>query len=437
MERIKDNLQYIIFGFVLGLLGLLLLIFRESLVYVLLELTQIFLIILLIWEVMKLWRAYRQRGKVIEQLMSASKIFLIIIIGVIVTSFPAFITSIFVYLVGTYQLIIGMIGLLSYAIIYKDRAKVDRSLLWIPLVHLVFGISTFVSPLRISQTLLRLAIYLNFVGATFVTDGSRMMLSRRRIVNKLSSRIRIPLPVFLEAIIPNRFIVRFNRELEHDKPVEDLASMNRAVDVDFTEESVVHVLIQVGASGFDKIGHVDVSYKGKVYSYGNHDVDSHKLFGAIGDGVLIEANEKKYLAYLKSRRVNVLRFGILLNHSERVSFQEALANLLNQTSRWTLTSDNQRNSFIGRVMHSAEGIGFKFQEGRYKSYFVLGTNCVLLVDELLGANGINIINLSGILSPGSYYDYFDKLFRLKGSNVISKTLVHPKLESDKTVYNLD
>lgn len=435
MKRLKDNLKYILFGLISMLFGTLVILFRESWVYFLLEMTQAFLIIKLFWEIIIIWISYKKQGHIFERILASSKILFIIMIGVILTSYPTTITSIIVYFIGSYQIIIGLIGLFSYSVISKDRVKVDRSLLWIPLIHVVFGISSFYSSSRISQTLLILGVYLVFVGLTLLTDGSRMVLARRTTLNRLSSRIRIPLPVFLEAIIPNRSIIRFNRELQQAELLGE--GILSDYPLKYSDESLVHLLIQVGASGFDKIGHVDVSYKGKVYSYGNHDVDSHKLFGAIGDGVLIEADEMKYLAYLKSRHVTVFRYGIVLSQAEQNNFQVELGRLLQQSTEWVITSEEQRKSFMGRVIQAAEGKGYKFKEGRYKTYFVLGTNCVLLVDNLLGANGINIINLSGILSPGSYYDYFDKLFQLKGSKVISKTIIHPKLDSNMTTFNLD
>ncbi|XJS11312.1 hypothetical protein ACF3NG_03495 [Aerococcaceae bacterium WGS1372] len=438
MERLKENLSFIIMGLMIVFFGLLLIISRESLIHFLLELIQLFLLVRLVWEGIKIWQNTKGHGSLIRQFVSASKILIIIILGILISSLPDLVTSIVVYAIGFYQFIIGMVGIISYSILVKDKVNIERELLLIPLIHLIFGLSSFISPLRTTQTLLRLGIYLIFVGVTFITDGSRIMISRRYMMNKLTSRIRVPLPVVLEAIIPNRYIVRFNRELREGFVTETLNDTLKKLENDreISEESIVYVLIQSGDSGFDKIGHVDISYNGKVYSYGNHDVESYKLFGAVGDGVLIEADEARYLDYLKSRRVTVFRFGIVLDPEEMRNFQKTLTLLLNQTTPWQLITEAQKTSFMGRIMASANGKGYKFEEGRYKTYFVLGTNCVLLVDELLGQNGINIINLSGILSPGSYFEYFNRLFQLRGSKVISKTLVHPKLEVNMTKYNL-
>lgn len=436
----KVNARYILVGIIIILLGFLLIIFRSSLIYFIVELTQVILTAMIAWELLKTFILQRQQGQLLNRLLAGAKMIMIGIILIILTNYPTFITSGLVYLIGLYQSVIGVIGLISYVIIRRDRVAVDRSQFWIPIVHIIFGIYSFTSPQRVSQTLLRLGVYLIFVGLTIAFDGGRLILSRAKIINQLSSQIRIPLPVVLEAIIPDRYIVKFNQAVQSDID----SALVRAEDNTISQESysslsennLVNILIQVGSSGFDRIGHVDISYKGKVYSYGNHDVESHKVFGSIGDGVLIEADENLYLDYLKSRRVSVFRFGILLKDEEAKDFQQSLNTLLNQTVQWDITTDKQKNSFIGRVIQTANGQGNKFKEGRYKTYFVLGTNCVLLVDELLGSNGINIINLSGILSPGSYYDYFDKLFHVRGSNVISKTLVHPKLESNKVVYNM-
>ena len=74
-------------------------------------------------------------------------------------------------------------------------------------------------------------------------------------------------------------------------------------------------------------------------------------------------------------------------------------------------------------MYNATGAKFyKFNSGKFKTYFVLNTNCVKLADEILGKCGINIIKISGIITPGAYYDYFDREFGFKKSNVVSKTI---------------
>lgn len=58
---------------------------------------------------------------------------------------------------------------------------------------------------------------------------------------------------------------------------------------------------------------------------------------------------------------------------------------------------------------------------------MLNTNCVLLADEILGTSGIDILKISGLIAPGTYYEYFEREFKRKNSRVVSK-----KIYMDKT-----
>ncbi len=61
---------------------------------------------------------------------------------------------------------------------------------------------------------------------------------------------------------------------------------------------------------------------------------------------------------------------------------------------------------------------FKFKEGKFKKYFSFNTNCVLFMDKIIGSIGIDIARFTGIITPGTYYDYFNRQYKLKNSMVI-------------------
>ena len=51
------------------------------------------------------------------------------------------------------------------------------------------------------------------------------------------------------------------------------------------------------------------------------------------------------------------------------------------------------------------------KEVRYKTYFVLGSNCVKLAEAIMGKAGMDIIDLNGIISPGTYQNYLEKEYQ--------------------------
>ena len=45
-----------------------------------------------------------------------------------------------------------------------------------------------------------------------------------------------------------------------------------------------------------------------------------------------------------------------------------------------------------------------------------------LADILCGASGLDLMNLQGIITPGTYYAFLDRQFRRPNSIVISRTV---------------
>ena len=68
----------------------------------------------------------------------------------------------------------------------------------------------------------------------------------------------------------------------------------------------------------------------------------------------------------------------------------------------------------------ANGKFYKIIKGKYKKFFVLKTNCAMVVDFVLSSIGKQILCVNGIITPGSYYDYLNARFKLKNTNVISR-----------------
>ncbi|TAH59554.1 MAG: hypothetical protein EWM50_07880 [Gottschalkiaceae bacterium] len=63
-------------------------------------------------------------------------------------------------------------------------------------------------------------------------------------------------------------------------------------------------------------------------------------------------------------------------------------------------------------------------KGPFKTYFALNTNCVLLADTIVGQAGIDLLKIQGLISPGAYFDFFNREFSRKNSFVISRTIYY-------------
>ena len=72
------------------------------------------------------------------------------------------------------------------------------------------------------------------------------------------------------------------------------------------------------------------------------------------------------------------------------------------------------------------------KNGKYKTYYVMGSNCCYLVDDILGNSGMDILSINGIITPGTYYDYFNKELSKKNSNVVSKSIYNARRRAGNT-----
>ena len=73
--------------------------------------------------------------------------------------------------------------------------------------------------------------------------------------------------------------------------------------------------------------------------------------------------------------------------------------IFRNTTIWDFRDDKKYNngdSYAGRLYKKTKAKFYKFNKGKYKTYFVLGTNCCYLIDDIVGKSGTN--NISNILS---------------------------------------
>lgn len=69
---------------------------------------------------------------------------------------------------------------------------------------------------------------------------------------------------------------------------------------------------------------------------------------------------------------------------------------------------------------------YKFTQSRFKTYFVLSTNCVLLADTILGQAGTDVLSVRGFISPGTYQDFLEREYSKPYSMVVSRFVYQQK-----------
>ena len=191
------------------------------------------------------------------------------------------------------------------------------------------------------------------------------------------------------------------------------------------------VIIHLAKSGSASFGHIEVSYNGKIYSYGNYNKHSRHLFDAIGDGIILVADKEKYIDYcIHNKKRYLIEFGIVLTEKEEKQIEKRINKLITENTE-PFYSDlelyekgkimyDDFNDMSSEIYKYANGKYYRITKGKNKIFFVLKNNCAQVAEQILKGNGKRIIKLNGIISPGTYYDYLNQAFLMKNSNVVTK-----------------
>lgn len=338
------------------------------------------------------------------------------------TDVPIYILAL---VIGVYQIFHASINLVTYVLYRKNKIRPRFRLLLDGLVLVFLGGTSLLSSTGNSVfQLFVLGAYFFLYGVSNIRDG---FLFEEEIGKKhLKRRIRISLPIVLAALIPARTLAKINKFMQENADEREDIHLGMVKSGKTAElEIFVHT---AETSLFSAIGHVDICYQGRVISYGNYDPSSETLFGMVGDGVLYFCDRDKYIDLCKRESQKTLfGYGIDLTPEMEKAVQKKLAELKQLTIPWEpsadkiMTGDGKEDyTYAYKIRHETDGELYKFIKSKFKSYFVLSTNCVLLADTIVGQAGTDILSPKGFIAPGTYQAYLNREFEKPNSIVVSK-----------------
>ncbi|WMM24537.1 DUF308 domain-containing protein [Tissierella sp. MB52-C2] len=352
---------------------------------------------------------------------------------------PTFVLSIFPISFGIYAFFSGIIRLLIYMQYRKNKVERRFFIVVVAIILILFGMIIIVHPLASILSIYSIiGVFFIIYGISFIIDALLDGLSIE-MKNSFKRRIRINLPVFMVAFIPHKILMKINKALETEEINEENLIILKE-DTDFDLE----VLIHVGDKGISAFGHVDIWFEGKVMTYGSYDEDTYKLAGLISDGVLMEIfNKEKYIEFSQKHMGKTLfGFGLKLNEGQKKRVRDKIEDIHKNLYEWYPKSKTDEElgiipeipckDYASMVYEKLKGKFYKFIKGPFKTYFALNTNCVLLADTIVGQTGIDLVKIQGLISPGAYFEFFNREFLRKNSFVISRTIYHKddKLEKE-------
>ncbi|MFR2886476.1 MAG: hypothetical protein ACLTCB_09700, partial [Merdibacter sp.] len=175
-------------------------------------------------------------------------------------------------------------------------------------------------------------------------------------------------------------------------------------------EPDLEVYVHVTNSGFGLLGHVDIGFEGTIISYGNYDTESYRLNSVIGDGVFflspIESTIENYLSVEKN---NLFVYGLRINEEQKAQIRQAINRIVAKGIRWHTKIEREngfdhpqdyQEDYPSRLVCKTGAQFYKFVDGRFKTYFALGSNCVLAIDHRLVGN--RCPEHAGTDHPGTY-----------------------------------
>lgn len=438
-DKLFNVTNSLIIGICLIILGSLMCIGKDTL-YI--NFVNLFLIVVLFLS-MKQFLNYFV-GKKKDQKMNFTRSFLNLLFCLICSLFKDIPLSILPIIFGLYLLLNSIIKFINYYILFKGKANGKLTEFVSGIFYLIVSIPIIFSPLKhLSVVLIIIGIYTILLGTNYIINFITFLIPKR-VKNKLKRSIRISLPVFIESIIPYTVLNEINYQIDKENYDKPFVFEEKSLEI----EPDMEVFVHISNRGFNRMGHVDLCYDGKVISYGNYDDESIRFFTMIGDGVLFTTKKEKYIPFcIEHSKKTIFAFGLKLTDTQKENINQTIDKIFDNVYEWNppyvealskkkKVNMNKYKDYSSRLYQTTKAKFYKFKTGRFKKYFTLGNNCCKLADHIIGKSGIDLLKMNGIITPGAYYEYLNREFQKKNSMVISRKIYNSKNVNKKTVKEI-
>ena len=321
---------------------------------------------------------------------------------------------------GLYALLNSVVYFVDYHLARKDHIKGIFSKFVTSVLYFLAALVLFIVPNKSSAIIFIVSgIYLIIAAIIHLLESILDIVDRR-------FNVSLSLPIIFGALLPPRVYLKQIKTIDQDERV--------IRDVKDNPQAPLEIFIYLRDGLFESLGHVDIAYDGVVYSYGLHDPKARKIFGSAGDGVLIRVDRDPFMENcLKSGKTIVLDFKLEPDEKEMAIIKGRIDELMKDTIPFAC--DAKIEEELGEPMDAQDYISdvyrdthcelYKFKKGRFKTYFVFTTNCVLLADHLVRNKEIDLLNMSGIITPGNYLNFLYSLY-LKEDSIVKDLVVMKK-----------
>jgi len=350
----------------------------------------------------------------------------IFILFLLVLNFPVFFGAMIPFIYGLWALLNAAAKFITWYNFQLDHIGHRVWAFFDASITLIFALVLILDPLpgvlRLSYVA---AAYLIFYGCLQLYAGLNLLLNNA-IKNRLQIHVHFPLPMFIAMLLPSRVYANLHKPSQM-KNLE----FRETVDTKQAQDEL-EIFIHLKAAKTDSFGHVDISFRDFILSYGLHDPKSRHINGTFGDGVLIMVDRKKFIEYsIRGENKTIVAFTLKLNPAQIKMIEDRMIRLLERTVPWypAGVSDPTITDYSSRVYRNTQAHFFKFTEGMFKTYFFVSTNCVLLVDYFVHFKELGLIRLNGLITPGSYFNFLNEAYQ-RSAPMVLRRIVYEKLKND-------
>lgn len=211
--------------------------------------------------------------------------------------------------------------------------------------------------------------------------------------------------VYRDAFIPQSEFTLFAQAND-----EALARLVASKEYTSPEQSDAYVTIYLHTwkPSIDMMGHCDMSYKGKSYSFSNYDAERMKLGGFISVGTIGITSVEEYIHFCTDVE-NKLVYGYTLRLTpDEVEKMDHFVDQIYANSKPWVPQDLAQNGPAQLITSQTDCEIREVVDGAFRNYFVLGANCVKLIDVMLNHIGIRTKASKALLTPGEYFRILDQ-----------------------------
>lgn len=211
--------------------------------------------------------------------------------------------------------------------------------------------------------------------------------------------------LYRDAFIPKGEFLKFANATAETLP--KLVADNQFATKELPEKHLT-IYLHAWKPTLDMMGHCDMSYQGNVYSFSNYDVERMKFGGNVSIGTIAITPIKQYLNFCTDVEEKlVYGYTVELTEAEASKMDHFIEQLYQNSKVWQ-PQNLENNKAAKLIIEKTDCEIREVIQGAFQNYFVLGANCVKLIDVMLNHIGIKTNASRALLTPGEYFKIFSK-----------------------------